>query len=154
MGTSDRVEAHRLCNAKNEAAHHPALNAQLARTYPVAGDPAIGERTWQMVMDALVRSKENQAIGTRERYESAVKEKAFDSLRDFVIMGTRPENILNVIQSGTISTNIFMRRMHSFALSMGWLPYPHIEAQVMARMELPVGGTTTTLIFAELHYFL
>jgi len=39
-------------------------------------------------------------------------------------------------------------------LSIGWLPYPHIEGQVMARAELPVGGTATTLIFAQLHYFL
>jgi hypothetical protein len=37
---------------------------------------------------------------------------------------------------------------------LGWFPYAHLEAQVMARAELPAGGITTTTLFAQLHYFL
>lgn len=124
LGTSDRIEALRLCNAKNESARQPAFNIQLARTYLVAGDPEIGKRTWQTVMDVMIRSKRDRALLTQERYQSAFKEKPFDALRKLVIIETRPENFLAVLQSGTVSTNIFLHRMHSFALSMGWLPWP------------------------------
>jgi hypothetical protein len=39
-------------------------------------------------------------------------------------------------------------------VSVGWFPYAHLEAQVLARAELPAGGAVTKLLFAELHYFL
>jgi hypothetical protein len=37
---------------------------------------------------------------------------------------------------------------------IGWFPYAHLEAQFMARAEFAAGGTTTTTLFAQLHYFL
>jgi integrase len=124
LGTSDRAEALRLCSAKNEAAYQPAFNAQIAKTYLAAGDPEIGKRTWEVVMEVMKKSKEGTAERTRARYESAFKEHAFDSVRSLVIIETRPEHIFGLLQSGTMSTNMFMRRLHSFALSMGWLPWP------------------------------
>jgi hypothetical protein len=39
-------------------------------------------------------------------------------------------------------------------ISVGWLPYAHFEAQVLARAELPAGGDVAKLLFAQLHYFL
>jgi integrase len=41
-------------------------------------------------------------------------------------METRPEHFLRVLESGTVSTNVFLRRMHNFALDMTWLPWPVI----------------------------
>lgn len=134
LGTSDRAEALRLFNAKNEAAYQPALNAQIARTYLAAGDSRIKERTWQEVMNALMKSKERSADQTQERYASAFKEEPFDGFRDLVVIETRPENILNALHGGTISTNIFMRRLHSFALGMGWLPWPIIAYKQWPRL--------------------
>ena len=31
-----------------------------------------------------------------------------------------------MLQAGTISTNVFLRRIHNFALDLGWLPWPVI----------------------------
>ena len=64
LGTSNRAEASRLFNAKNEASYQPAFSIHLARTYLVAGDPAIDTRTWQTVMDTMLSSKVNHAPRT------------------------------------------------------------------------------------------
>jgi integrase len=135
LRTSDKVEATRLLHAKNEAAYQPAFNTQMARAYLVAGDPGIGKRTWQYVMDALKQAKATSTVeNTSDRYESAFKEQPFDALRNLIVVETRPDVLLKVIQGGTVSTNIFMRRLHSFALGMGWLPWPIISYKQWPRI--------------------
>jgi hypothetical protein len=32
------------------------------------------------------------------------------------------EHFLRVLAVGTVSTNVYLRRLHNFALDMGWLP--------------------------------
>ena len=64
LKTTDRTEALRVLHAKNEAEKQPAINLQIARAYLVAGDPAIGTRTWQVAMEAVVKLKQGS---TRER---------------------------------------------------------------------------------------
>lgn len=39
-------------------------------------------------------------------------------------------------------------------LLIGWLPYAHVEAQAVARVELPAGGVTTTALLTQLRYWL
>jgi len=135
LRTTDKVEANRLLHARNEAAYQPAFNSQMARAYLVAGDPDIGKRTWAQVIDALKQSKTTSTVvNTSDRYESAFNEKVFEALRSLIVVETRPETILKVIQGGTISTNIFMRRLHSFALGMGWLPWPIISYKQWPRI--------------------
>jgi integrase len=124
LGTSDRIEAQRLLHARNEAEYQPAFNVQMARAYLAAKDALITKRTWQFVMDEMKRTKTKHAERTSERYESAFNEAPFEPLRNLTLIETRPEAILKVLLSGTVSTNVFMRRLHSFALSMGWLPWP------------------------------
>jgi hypothetical protein len=121
LGTTDRAEAQRLCHAKNEAQHQPAINLQIARAYLAAGEPAIATRTWQVVMNELVKSKQGN---TRARYERAMKDKAFDAIRPLPVLQTRPEHFLRILEVGTVSTNDILRRVHNFALSMTWLPWP------------------------------
>src|SRR6266542_7043177 len=65
LKTSDRTEAQRVLHAKNEAEKQPAINLQIARAYLAAGDPDIMTRTWQVVMDELIKTKQGS---TRERY--------------------------------------------------------------------------------------
>lgn len=124
LGTSDKTEALRLLHARNEAEYQPAFNAQLARAYLIAGDAQISKRTWKFVMDEMKRTKAQHAPLTNERYESAFNEAHFDALRHLRLIETRPDVILKVLLNGTVSTNVFMRRLHSFALNMGWLPWP------------------------------
>ena len=43
LRTRDRADAQRLLAAKNEAAHQPAMNLQIAQVYLQHGDPALAQ---------------------------------------------------------------------------------------------------------------
>jgi hypothetical protein len=46
------------------------------------------------------------------------------------VLETRAQDFLQAIESGKISTNIYLRRIHNFALSMNWLPVPVIPRRM------------------------
>jgi integrase len=121
LRTKDKAVAVRLLNAKNEAEQQPAINLQIARAYLAATDSQIATRTWQIVMDETARLKKGP---TQDRWTRAMRDKAFDPIRQTPILQTRPENFLRVLESGTVCTNIFLRRLQNFALDMSWLPWP------------------------------
>ena len=121
LKTRDKDEAFRLVAAKNETEEAPAFSLHLARVYWKAGDPAAAQRTWQHVMDEIPKLKTGD---TQARWFTAIKDKAFDSLRNLVVLETQAEHFLKVLESGSISTNIYLRRIHNFALDMNWLPWP------------------------------
>ena len=143
LGTTNRAEALRLLCAKNETEYQPAFNAHLARTYLSAGDPEMGKRTWCIVMEALSKSKGAWSQSTQERYASSMSEKALDPLRELPLLETRPEHLLETIQNGTVSTNIFLRRLHGFAVAMKWLPWPILMPRQWPRIRFkPRRGIT------------
>ena len=123
-GTSDKTEALRLLMAKNEAEQQPAFNAQIARTYLAAGDPAMGQRTWQQVIDAFKNAKAQQRQSTQDRYDEAFREPIIARFASRRLLDTRAEDILQLLKDGTVSTNMYFRRVHSYALTLGWLPWP------------------------------
>lgn len=61
---------------------------------------------------------------TRERWEYARMDKAFDSIRNRKVVETNAEHFLAVLKAGSISTNVYLRRAHNFAIGMNWLPWP------------------------------
>lgn len=123
LRTKDRVAAGRLIHAKNEALLQPALNLQIARAYLTAADADYASRTWQCVMDEALTLKKD---ATRTRWIRACKDRAFDFIRDRPLIETRSQHLLESLRRGTVSTNIFLRRMHNLALDMDWLPRPII----------------------------
>jgi hypothetical protein len=40
------------------------------------------------------------------------------------VLETQAEHFLLVLEAGSVSTNIYLRRVHNFALDMNWLPWP------------------------------
>ncbi|HXI72160.1 MAG TPA: tyrosine-type recombinase/integrase [Verrucomicrobiae bacterium] len=86
-------------------------------------------RTWQHVMDEIIRIKtgENQI-----RWMVVAKSKKYDLIRARVLIETQAEHLFRVLQQGTVSTNVYLRRMHNFALDMNWLP-----ASVISRRQWP-----------------
>jgi hypothetical protein len=38
-------------------------------------------------------------------------------------------------------------------LLINWFPYPHVEGQLMGRLQFPAGGEAAKTLFAQLHYF-
>jgi integrase len=121
LKTRNKEEAHRLVAAKNEHEEAPAFSLQLARVYWKAGDPAGATRTWQNVMDEIPKLKKGQ---TQDRWLTAIKDKAMDSIRKLVVLETHAEHFLKVLEAGSVSTNTYLRRIHNFALDMSWLPWP------------------------------
>jgi integrase len=126
LGTRDKDEAFRLVAAKNETEEAPAFGLHLARVYWKAGDPAAAKRTWQDVMDEIPKLKRDE---TRRRWETAIKDKALDSIRNLVVLESQAEHFLAVLEEGSISTNVYLRRIHNFALDMSWLPWPVLPAK-------------------------
>jgi integrase len=121
LKTRDKDEAFRLVAAKNENEEAPAFSRHLARVYWKAGDPTGATRTWQHVMDEIPKLKNGE---THHRWLTAIKDKAFDSIRNMVVLETQAEHFMKVLQGGSVSTNIYLRRIHNFALDMNWLPWP------------------------------
>ena len=123
LKTRDKARANELLVARNEAAREPAFNLQKARVYLAASDPGVATRTWKQSLHALIKSK---APGSenRHRWETFSKDKAIAQIADKVLLETHAEHVLKVLQDGTVSTNVFMRRLHNFCLGMNWLPWP------------------------------
>ena len=121
LHTRERAEASALFAAKTQSHRQAHLNLRLARTYLAATDPMVSKRTWQVPMEELAKTKRGSTL---DRWQRAIKDKAFDLIRDLPILETQAEHFLKVLNTGTVSTNVFLRRAHNFALDMGWLPWP------------------------------
>jgi integrase len=121
LRTKDEAEALTLLNTKNEATRQPAMNLQIAQVYLQHADATMSQRTWQDVMDAMFPLKTGP---TQARWQAAMRDKAFDTIRSRKLIETASEHFLQVLNAGTISTNMFLRRLHNFAVGMHWLPWP------------------------------
>lgn len=119
LKTKDRAEAQRLLLALNEASRQPEMNLSLARIYLRHSDPLIATRTWQHVMEEIIRLKTG---ANQDRWKTCAKSRQFDSLRHRRLIETQAEHLFHVLHAGTVSTNVYLRRMHNFALDMNWLP--------------------------------
>lgn len=43
-----------------------------------------------------------------------------------MIVDTGAETLLRILSLGTVSTNVYLRRIHNFCVDMNWLPWPLI----------------------------
>ena len=121
LGTKDRDEALRLVHAKNEALRQPLINRKIGLAYLSATDPDLARRTWGDVMDDIVKDKTGPTL---KRYQTALKDNAYDLIVDKALVETLPGDLLEVLRAGTICTNVYLRRFQDHALDMGWLPVP------------------------------
>jgi integrase len=121
LRTKDENEALTLLHSKNEAHRQPGLNLQIARTCLTATDPKVAKRTWQTPMDEMTRTKTGSTL---IRYQRAIQDEAFDLIRGLPILETQSAQFLKVLKTGSVATNVFLRRIHNFALDMNWLPWP------------------------------
>ena len=118
LKTRDKQEAQRLLQAQNESQSQPHFNLALARVYLNGADPKLGTRTWQEVMEHIVTQKTDQ---TQRRWEIAIKDRALDCIRRLRVAETRAEHFYRALDAGTVSTNVYLRRLHNHALGMEWL---------------------------------
>jgi len=118
LKTRDKAEAQRLLQARNDSEHQPHFNLALARVYLNGADPKLATRTWQEVMENIVGKKTGE---TQRRWEVAIKDRNFDSIRNLPVAETRPEHFDKVLADAKVSTNVYLRRIHNHALGMEWL---------------------------------
>jgi integrase len=132
LRTRDETEALQLINARNEAQRQPVLNLHLARAYLTASDPAFVERTWQTVMEQLQsRGKDS----SRERYATVFKSASFDALRQKKLLETTADDFFAVFKDGKVSIVYFLKRLHNFALNLGWIALPIVAPYLWPKYE-------------------
>lgn len=132
LQTGNEEEARQIVDAKNQATRQPVLNLQIAKAYLAGTDSGITKRTWQNALDSLTGSKHG---ANRERWQRASKDKAYDLIRHQIIIETQAETLLKVLRQGTVSTNIYLRRLHNFCLDMDWLLKPIIPKRQWPKIE-------------------
>jgi len=121
LQTADEESAQQLVDARNNAARQPEMNLQLAQVYLRHSDPALSARTWLNVMEQMKSTKTNNTL---LRWEGAIKDSAFDLIRHRKLIETTADDFFAALKAGTVSTNVYLRRIHNFAVNMHWLPLP------------------------------
>jgi integrase len=121
LNTTNEDEARQLIEAKNTAERQPTLNLHIAKAYLAGTDNGISTRTWQQAIEALMNTKQG---ANKARWMNVTKDRALAPLFPKVIIETQGEFLLRVLQSGTVSTNVYLRRLHNFCVDMNWLPWP------------------------------
>ncbi len=121
LETTVKLVAQRLLQAQNAAHEQPILNLQLARTYLSATNPEMVKRTWQQVFDEIIKTKRDN---TADRWIRAASDTSFDVIKSLPLFETQSHHFLKVLELGTVSTNVYLRRVHNFALDMSWLLAP------------------------------
>ena len=123
LQTTNADEARQIIEAKNQSERQPGLNLQIAKAYLAGTDNGLTTRTWGQALDSLTSTKQG---ANQHRWRTVAKDKAFTPLLSKIIVETSGELLLKVMQSGTVSTNVFLRRLHNFCVDMNWLPWPLI----------------------------
>lgn len=111
LRTGNEEEARQIVEAKNQAGRQPVLNLQIAKAYLAGSDSGITTRTWQQAIESLTRTKQGANC---ERWLRVVKDRALAPLWPRVIIETPGELLLRALQVGTVSTNVYLRRLHNF----------------------------------------
>jgi len=123
LQTTSQDEGRQIVEAKNAAERQPVLNLQIAKAYIAGADSGFTNRTWQQAIESVTNTKQG---ANKERWLRVVKDRALAPLLPRVIIETQGEMLLKVLQSGKVSTNVYLRRLHNFCLDMSWLPWPLI----------------------------
>ena len=131
LGTRDETAARKLVAATNDAHRSPILNLQLARAYLSASDPAFLERTWQTVMDQIqTRGRDS----SRERYASVFRTPAYDLIRNKPLLETTTADFLQIVKDAKPSHVFYLKCLHGFALSLGWISIPIVAPSVWPKL--------------------
>ena len=64
------------------------------------------------------------------------KDRALAPLLPRIIIETPGELLLRALQAGTVSTNVFLRRLHNFCLDMNWLPWSLVPKRQWPQVKL------------------
>ncbi len=83
-------------------------------------------------MDEIISTKQND---THRRWTVEMKRKAYDHIRNVLLVETQAEHFLRVLSDHKVSTNVYLRRIHNFALDMNWVGCPIIPKRQWPTVE-------------------
>jgi integrase len=142
LKTADPQAAQKLLHALNESHRNPHLNQLMGQTYLAGRDPQAMTRTWGDAITSIIATKVNKS-GQQHRWVSVSKDKAYKSILNLPLLTTTAEQLLTVLKQGTVSTNVYLRRIQNFALDMGWLPWPILRKKQFPKIRFkPKRGIT------------
>ncbi len=118
LKTKDREHAGRLGDAMNEAEREVGIRKQIGILYLSAADPNAAKRTWCDVMNTALQLSPPKS---KSRWETAVKDKAFNAIRHLPLVQTGSDDFLKVLAAGTVSTNVYLRRLQNLAVELRWI---------------------------------
>jgi hypothetical protein len=146
LGTTERAEAQRLLNAKNQATEQPHLNVAMARVYLSCKTPEMLDRTWN---DVFVDMELSYHGPTLKRWRTQMSCAPFQVLRKLKLLETDGTHFLSVLRhprAGT-SAHKWLRILHNRALDLGWLLTPVLARKLWPRLRTK----KTKAITAEQH---
>ena len=92
----------------------------------ITSTPGIGMLLAANLVDTMISTKTG---GNLLRWQGAVKDKALEPLRQRKLIETTAEHYLAVLKAGSISTNVYLRRIHNYAVNTHWLPWPVLPTE-------------------------
>jgi integrase len=131
LRTREKKEALRVLNAHGEAQVQPSINLLIARAYLHANDPAYVTRSWSDVINEIISLKKGE---TQYRWKTVAKDPALAAIKPCIVTNTTAQLFLNALKEGTVSTNVYLRRIHNFALDMSWLLNPVIARRAWPKV--------------------
>jgi integrase len=72
---------------------------------------------------------------SRQRYASVFKSPAFDGLRHKKLMETTTDDFLAMFKDGKVSIINFLKQLHNYALSLGWIAIPIVAPYLWPKYE-------------------
>ena len=127
LRTRNRGVAEDILRGHKASVEKPNFAYRVALAYLGETDPDAQTRTCLDVIDTYI--KRSAPGPTRNRLETAKKDKAFQRILKLNVLQDRPRQaglFFEALNAGGISTNVFLRRFHNFALDMGWIASPII----------------------------
>ena len=74
-------------------------------------------------MEQIVKEKNEETL---RRWTIAIDDENFDCIRNLTLIETRADHFLAALENRKVSTNVYLRRIHNYALDMDWLLKPVI----------------------------
>jgi integrase len=149
LRTKNRSAALGLVAARNQASQQPALNLALARTYLLGRSPELVSRTWA---DVIADVEKGYHGATLDRWQRFAKSPPLHSLHNIPLLETEASHLLTVLRhprAGT-SCNVWLRRLHNYALDLGWLLAPALSRKAWPQVRYKVRQGLSVLEHARI----
>jgi len=131
LNTTDRREAEHLLSEMNQPQRFKGFHQQMARTHLLVSDPEAVKRTWMDVINSNISTKQGNTLS---RWERVRKSKSFAPIWNLIVSNTTAEDFMKVLASGQNSANMYLRRLHNYALDMNWLLAPVIAKRAWPKV--------------------